>query len=394
MTELIHEKVNQSIKILQELDIDVWLTFVRETSACGDPVLPLIYGHDLTWQSAIFISKSNDRIIILGRFEEETAKKLGVFDKVIAYDQSIRDILIETLEELNPNKIGINYSSNDVLADGLNYGLYQVLFEYLGTTPYQKRLISAERIINSLRSRKTPLEINLIREAVEKTQSIYDQTFKYIQPGMTEAEIAEFMHIKSAQQNVQTAWEYASCPTVNAGPESPIGHVGPTDIVVQPGQIIHFDFGIKHNKYCSDIQRVVYMRVDGEQSIPEPVQNGFNTVRDAVQAAVAGMKPGVLGKEVDSIARKVITDAGYPQYMYATGHHIGQLAHDGAGILGPEWERYGETPNMPLEAGHVYAVEPGLMVDGYGYIGLEENVLVKENGAEFISNPQTDLIII
>jgi len=114
----------------------------------------------------------------------------------------------------------------------------------------------------------------------------------------------------------------------------------------------------------------------------------------SIQQAVSAMKPGVLGKTIDAIARKAVTDAGYTEYKYATGHQLGRIVHDGAGILGPEWERYGETPNYPLEAGHVYTVEPGLFLEGYGYIGLEEDVLVTENGAEYLSRPQTELILL
>ncbi len=269
-----------------------------------------------------------------------------------------------------------------------------MLLDYLNASPLRNKLISAERIINSLRSRKTRLEIELIQNAVDTTQWIYEQTFKFMKPGMTEKQIAGYMHQQLKENNLETAWENETCPAVNAGPESPIGHVGPSNIVVQPGHIVHFDFGIKQNGYCSDIQRVVYVMPDGEKTIPEPVMHGFKTVTDAIQKTVAEMKPGILGKEVDAIAREVITESGYPEYMYATGHHIGQLVHDGAGILGPEWERYGDTPNLQLESGQVYAVEPGLMVDGYGYIGIEEDVLVTDNGAEFISTPQKELIII
>jgi Xaa-Pro aminopeptidase len=105
------------------------------------------------------------------------------------------------------------------------------------------------------------------------------------------------------------------------------------------------------------------------------------------------MQPGVLGKDVDAVARAIVTGAGYPEYKYGTGHHLGRLAHDGGGILGPLWERYGDAGNRPLEAGHVYTVEPGLMVAGYGYIGIEEDVLVTETGAEFLSTPQTELVL-
>ncbi|HLF91817.1 MAG TPA: M24 family metallopeptidase, partial [Anaerolineales bacterium] len=189
-------------------------------------------------------------------------------------------------------------------------------------------------------------------------------------------------------------WETESCPAVNAGPDSPVGHAGPTDMEIQHGQLIHFDFGVKENEYCSDIQRMAYVLAPGETVPPEPVQRGFDTVVRAIQEAVKAMKPGMLGVEIDDIARKVITDAGYPEYKYATGHHLGRLCHDGGGILGPRWERYGDTPNRPLEAGHVYTVEPGVMVSGYGYVGIEEDVLVTEDGTIFLSTPQTELILI
>jgi Xaa-Pro aminopeptidase len=389
---LVLEKVQQAIQILQEHDIDLWLTFVRETSAGGDPVLPLIYGLDLTWESALMITKSGERLAIVGNYEAEAARRTGAYSTVIPYHQSIAPELLRVLEQINPQKIAINFSENDVLADGLTVGFHRVLLKYLANTPYRERLCSAETIIRGLRSRKTSLEVQLIRSAIDTTEKIFSDTYNYLQPGMSEIQISDFMHQKMAEYDVTEAWDYHNCPIVNAGPDSSVGHVGPTELKIEPGQILHIDFGVKQDGFCSDLQRAVYFLSPGEEEPPKAVQHGFNTVASAIQNTAAAMRPGMTGWQIDHLARKAITDAGYPEYMYATGHHLGRNAHDGAGVLGPLWERYGDTPNYLLEPGHVYTIEPGIALPGYGYIGLEEDVLVTDNGTEFLSQPEIKLL--
>jgi len=393
MLNIVQEKVTQAISILQEKGIDMWLTFVRETSAVADPALPLIYGHGLTWQSAILFTRSGERIILLGRFEAEAARRTGVFTNVIPYDQSIKPALLEVLQRLDPGSIAINYSINDTHADGLTHGQYLLLCRYLSGTPYLDRLVPAEPVISALRARKTTNEVDLIRQAVLTTEEIYARTFDFIHPGLTEKHVGQFMWDQMDAHGVASSWEKESCPAVNSGPDSVVGHGGPTDIILQPGQILHFDFGVRQMDYCSDIQRVVFFLAPGEKKAPHEVQRGFDTIVAAIQDAVHAMRPGILGWQVDAVARDRVTSAGYPEYMYGTGHHLGRTTHDGAGTLGPLWERYGDTPNYPLEAGHVYTVEPGLEVPGYGYIGIEEDVLVTASGAEFISHPQLELIL-
>lgn len=391
---IVREKVKQASAILQELGIDLWLTFVRETTANADPVLPLIYGHDLTWQSALMILPSGKNVAIVGHLEAEAARGIGAYPAVVPYHQSIRQALLETLDRLSPRSIAINYSLNDTHADGLSYGMYQLLTGYLDGTPHAGRLVSAEKLIGALISRKTEMEVRFILEAIQRTEEIYAKTFAMLKPGMSEMEVADYMHRLVEVGGMQTAWEAAHCPAVNAGPDSPVGHAGPTEIKITPGQLLHFDFGVKYHDYCSDIQRMAYVLRPGESAPPEEVQRGFAAIVQATEAARQAMKPGALGIQVDAVARGVLVERGYPEYPYATGHHVGRTVHDGAGILGPAWERYGETPYYPLEVGQVYTIEPGLMVEGYGYIGLEEDVLVTEKETVYLSRPQTELVLI
>ncbi len=390
---LVQEKVQQAIGILQEMDTDLCLTFVRETTAGGDPILPLIYGLDLTWQSALLLTRTGDRIAIVGRLEAEAALRTGAYDTILHYDQSIQPELLGVLERLDPKQIAINYSIDDVHADGLSYGMYQLLCRYLDGTPYRSRLVSAEKLHSALRGRKTPQELECIRAAIRTTSSIFQRTVDFLTLGMTEIEVGDFMHAQLDEFDVLAAWELINCPTVNTGPESPIGHVGPSGLKISPGHIVHFDFGVLQDEYCSDMQRVVYFLRPGEEAPPPEVQHGFDTVRAAIQAAFHAMEPGVNGKSVDQVARKTILDAGYPEFPYATGHQIGRVVHDGAAILGPEWDRYGDTPNYLLEPGQVFTIEPGLAVIGYGYIGLEEDVLVTSSGAEYLGAPQVEMIV-
>ncbi|MBS1249917.1 MAG: Aminopeptidase YpdF [Chloroflexi bacterium] len=392
---LVTEKTKQAIKILKEENIDMWMTFVRETAGIRDPVMDYIFGSEgLTWHSALIFTQTGERIAIVGRYEAEAVKRLGVYKRVLHYDESIRPTLLEVLEELQPQQIAINTSRDDVHADGLTHGLYETLTDYLADTPYQGRLTSAERVIAALRGRKTPSEVTQIRQAVATTLEIYQQTFEFIRPGMTEKEVGTFMHDLMEERGVGAAWTYEHCPAVNTGPDSPVGHGGPTDLVIQAGHLLHFDFGVKEEGYCADIQRMAYVLKPGESVPPFPVRQGFQTTLKAIDAAMDVLRPGITGQEVDAAAREVVTGAGYPEYKYGTGHQVGREAHDGGTLLAPTWDRYGDSPKQKVEAGNVYTIEPGLGVEGHGYVGMEENVLVTETGAEYLGEPQRELILI
>ena len=392
---LIQEKVQQAIHILQQQEIDLWLTFVRETSGVRDPALDLLAGPaDLTWPSALMLTRQGGKLAIIGNLEKESLERLGVYDPILGYDTAVRDLLRETITRLDPQTIAVNTSRNNVHADGLTHAMYEMLCEHLAGTPYADRLVSAEPIINALRGRKTPAELARIREAVRLTDEIFQQTFDYLQIGMTELEVADFMQAQVRARGLELAWPAENCPAVNSGPNSPVGHSGPTDIRLERGHILHFDFGVKFEDYCADIQRVAYLLREGETEAPVEVQRGFLTIRTAVEKARAAMRAGVTGNAIDIIAREIVTGAGYPSYPYALGHQLGRVAHDGGALLGPLWEKYGDSPNLKLEIGQVFTIEPGLAVPAYGYLGLEEDVVLTEAGAEYLGGHQEEIVLI
>ena len=408
---LIQEKVNQAVEILKEQETDLWLTFVRETSGVRDPALDLLIGsNDLTWPSALIITRKGEKIAIIGNLEKDALQRLNVFDEILGYDTAVSELLRTTITRLNPNRIAVNTSRNNVHADGLTHAMYEFLKEYLAGTPYADRLVSAEPIINSLRGRKTPAELARIRKAVEITDEIFKKTYNFIKVGMTEIEVGAYMHKLVREYGVSQlagdgsklpdsigiglAWPAENCPAVNSGPDSPVGHNGPTDIKIERGHIIHFDFGVKYEDYCSDIQHVCYVLREGETEAPIEVQRGFITLRTAVEKSREAMQAGVTGNAIDTISREIVTDSGYPEYPYALGHQLGRVAHDGGALLGPLWEKYGDSPNQKLEVGQVFTIEPGLAIPGYGYLGLEEDVVITANGAEYIGEPQREIILI
>lgn len=391
---MIDEKIQQAVGILKEKQVDMWLTFVRETGVMADPVMDFIAGAGVTWQSAFIITAKGDTLAIVGNLDEAAMKSRGNYKEVVSYVQSIREVFLNALKRFDPEKIAINYSLGVPTADGLSTGMYLQLLEYLQDTPYKDRLVSSEGIISALRGRKTPEEIKRMKEAIRITLEIFRMAGNFIKAGRTEAEIAAFVLAEVEKRGLETAWDREHCPAVFSGPDTAGAHAAPTDRKVEPGHIINMDFGVKYRDYCSDLQRTWYVLRPGETEAPAPVQRGFRVLKESIDKAAAALKPGVMGKDIDHIARQHLIDNGFQEYPHALGHQVGRQAHDGAALLGPVWERYRSTPFLPIEKGQVFTIEPRLTVAGHGVVTMEEEVWVRENGCEFISDPQVELWII
>jgi Xaa-Pro aminopeptidase len=155
--------------------------------------------------------------------------------------------------------------------------------------------------------------------------------------------------------------------------------------------------GIFVEGYTSDIMRTYYLARPGEATAPPEVQHRFDAAMAAVHASVAAMRPGVAGHEVDAVARGVLEEHGVAVYTHALGHQIGRTVHDGGTTLAPLGDRYGSRGLGVLQVGEVYTIEPVVHgrtgVDGHP-IGPEQDVIVTETGAEFLSTPPDRLTVV
>ena len=389
---LVCEKLAQAVDLLEACKLDLWLTFVHETTLVRDPALDLICPFDLTWHSALMVHRSGQSVAIVGRYDATNLERLQSFSRVISYDQSIRPLLVKQLRSWRPQTVALNFSRSDPASSGLTHGLKLVLDEMLaegGVLPEQ--VVSAEAYLGSLRGRKTPKEIEHLRAAVASTEALIQELGPHICVGRSERELANLLHARMRSLNLGPSWDWETDPAINTGPESGMGHAGPADWTVAPGHLVHIDFGVRQDGFCADLQRMWYVLRPNETQPPQVVRQTWETVRRSLLAGAAALRPGRRGWEVDQAARNTITAGGLPEYKHAFGHHIGRVTHDGATVLGPRWERYGSTPDGVVEAGNVFAIELGAEVPGYGWVCLEEDVRVTDSGIEWLSTPQTEL---
>jgi Xaa-Pro aminopeptidase len=391
MDEIIVAKVQQAVGLLQEFNLPVWIAqFARETHDHPEPVQHLVVGTSVTWPAAFVIAADGTTTAIVGTGDVANVRDVGVYSEVVGYVQDVGPPLRALIEKLNPSSIGVSFSRSDDSADCISYGMYLLLEECLRGTRWVTALDPAEKVLGALRARKLPVEVERIRQAIRLTEEMFVAIEELLRAGITERKLYVAIHDMMREAGVTPAWDERYDPVVNFGPESKFGHAGPEERELEPGMLVHIDFGLKFDGYCSDLQRMWYVLRPDEGEPPQAVRDAFQAVLTSMRAGVAALRPGVAGWEVDHAARRVLISADYEEPAFALGHQLGQICHDGGALLGPRWPRYGMRPLIAVEQGNVFTVEYALQTPA-GIIGLEEDVLVTSNGAEYLSNLQADL---
>ncbi|MGE5176453.1 MAG: M24 family metallopeptidase [Hyphomicrobiales bacterium] len=377
-------KLAQAQSLLEPHELDAWLIAVRETSTRPDPALRFFHHGDFTWNT-FFVVTADRTAALVATFDAPDLVRAGLFDEIRTYNEGPKAALIDLLDAFHPRRIGINVARDDALADGLTAGLRDSLLETLAGTPYAGALVPADGFQAHLRGVKLPEEQERIRAAIERTEAMFDRVSAGFALGLSQREVAARFHREAAEHGVRTAWPRGFCPTVTIGPHSAIGHAAPGDERITDGCIVHVDFGIALDGYCSDLQRLWYVTGSGRRGVPAEVARAYQTIVEAIERSARALRPGATGWEVDRVAREHIVSRGYPEYGHALGHHLGREVHDGGGVLGPRWERYGREPFGVVRSGNVYTLEPSIHLPEHGLVSLEEDVVVTEDETIFLS---------
>ncbi len=384
---------------MQAANVDAWIILVRENA--NDPLALHVGGENAGALSAILYLRDGSRVrsIILAGFGEVIAlRELAVHDSVVAYTAESGGPLggvAERLHKADAQRIAVN-SGNLSMADGLSATQRAALERALGPT-LSARLVSSGELVSVWLARKLPAEIAIMRRAAALTATLEEEAYATVVPGRTkDSDLARFLKRRMRELGVDDGWSPAQNPSVNSGPDR--GHSHASERVIQHGDVIQIDFGIKvHGVWGTDIQRFAYVLRPGESAPPPDVQRKWTAAVRGNRAALAAMKPGVAGAAVDSAQRVVMKADGSASVPWGTGHSVGYWAHD----VGPGLNR---STRRVLEPGMTFAFDgfhawtlpggDGVWGNGSKTISVEEMAVVTATGAEYLTPPQASLLVI
>ena len=385
---VVMDKYAQVAQVLKEKNIGLWLLMGRETVDICDPGLRLVLPSNIMGVSAFFFTPEGGKKALVRRQDVSGVEANGVFDRVVGYGDDFDDLLQQMIAEIDPNVIDINVDLYDAMTDGLTTGLYLRLMQNLKGTPYAER-ISYGQAIRSIRGRKCAGEIELQRQVLKLLNQVCAELQEKVHVGTTEEDVYDYCQAFMKEHGMVGSWENSCCPLVHAGARSNQGLVHPGKNPIRPGDTFHLSFGAKRNGYATDFQRTWYVFAEGEKEVPQEVQHAFDTIRNVIETVRTTIRPGIEGRQVDEIARRMMEKAGFA-YSRGSGHAVGMALHDGCFQLCPDSRVLGDLPARKLETDNMFTLE--FFCDtSHGVVAMEEMIRLTENGGEYVYLPQTEL---
>ena len=246
------------------------------------------------------------------------------------------------------------------------------VFEYLALQQGgAQTLMDMGKELLHLRASKTEDEIDAMREAIKLSQDALDDLLKWVTPGKTEREIADKLNQLVKEHGSEG---FAFEALIQTGVNSGVPHGAVSDRVLQENEFLLIDYGGKKRDYPADITRTFCI---GQPT--DEMQRIYDIVLAANQAGIAAVKPGIPASAVDKATRDVIEAAGYGEYfIHRTGHGLGLEVH--------ELPQISSSNDALLEEGMVFTIEPGIYLPQLGGVRIEDNVVVRANGAEVLTS--------
>ena len=402
--ELLEDRFQNLLpQLMDDADLDMWLLISREYNE--DPVLKTML--PATWLNA----RRRTMILFYRNKEQNTMERIAV----ARYDigKSIKSAWNKELEpnqwkalsaiiaERNPNKIGINYSKNFALADGLVKTDYEELLENLPDSLTSK-LVSAEKLAIAWIETRTEKEMNLFKKLVTITHDIIDDAFseKVIIPGKTTTEdVVWFMRQKVTDMGLET-WFH---PTIDLqrSNQKLKSHIysfskGDKDKVIQKGDLLHCDFGITYIGLNTDCQQHAYVLKDEETEVPEFLAMAFKKGNRLQDILTTTMKEGKTGNEILLSSLSTAKSEGLRPSIYT--HPLGKYGHSAGTTIGM-WDSQGGVPfkgDYSLHKNTAYAIELNVTVSISEWqkdirIMLEEAGFYGDNFFEYVNERQTEI---
>jgi Xaa-Pro aminopeptidase len=268
---------------------------------------------------------------------------------------------------------GLNIKRLGFEGGHLTFGLYRRLCDILDKGKSGLRLIPVENMAEPLRAVKEPEEIELIARAAGIADAAMEHIRESIRPSMTEIEAAweieRFMRERGSQP---LPFEVI----VAAGPNSALPHAQPSARAIERAEPIVIDIGARVGGYASDLSRTLCLGAPDDT-----FKKVYDTVLGAQAGAIALLKPGMTGAEADRLARAIIEEGGYGG---AFGHGLGH----GVGLATHEYPRLGPSSAEELTEGMVFTVEPGIYLEGWGGVRIEDLVVMEAGKVREISKAQ------
>lgn len=314
----------------------------------------------------VLISQTEAKLITDFRYVEQAGKQAEGFE-IVQHQGLITEEVANQAKAMGINKLGFEQ-------DHITFALFKVY-----EAAFAGVLMPISGMIEKIRLIKTPSEIKILKEAAEIADAAFMHIVQYIKPGLTELTVSNELEFFMRKQGAASS----SFDTIVAsGHRGALPHGVASDKVIEKGELVTLDYGAYYNGYVSDITRTVAVGVPSDE-----LKGIYDIVLEAQLRGMAGIKPGMLGKEADALTRNFITEKGYGEYFgHSTGHGIGLEVHEGPALS--------VRSDTILEPGMAVTVEPGIYVPGVGGVRIEDDTIITIEGNESLTHSTKELIIL